>query len=379
MDPKLAIDGGEPVFPDGFVSWPKPDRQIEQQLMHAYSSGDWGRYHGQNCEQLRSVISNYHDNALVQLCSSGTIAVELGLRAVGVGEGDKVVLAGYDFSGNFRAIENLGAKPVLIDVLKNGWTINFEQLAEVTSDRTKAILVSHLHSDLAAMQAIQDFAKQRGVAVVEDACQSPGAKVQAKTAGLWGDVGVLSFGGSKLLSSGRGGAVFTKQESLFQRIKIYCERGNDAYALSELQAAVLIPQWQQLDRMNEVRYLNASRVIEETKRLSLFRERIESDSQMVPSFFKVSWLMSAEAVLQKERITAAMRAEGVDMNFGFRGFTKRSERRCLKPVSLPESETASNATLLLHHPILLESSSIIDRLIFAIKKVSNAWNQGSSE
>src|SRR5205807_8690220 len=80
-----------------------------------------------------------------------------------------------------------------------------------------------------------------------------GAIVAGKPAGAWGDCGVLSFGGSKLLRAGRGGAIMTHREDVLQRIKIYCERGNDAFPLSELQAAVLVPQIPKLAATNDRR------------------------------------------------------------------------------------------------------------------------------
>ena len=78
--------------------------------------------------------------------------------------------------------------------------------------------------------------------MIEDACQAPGAMLEGRRAGTFGDVGVLSFGGSKLLTSGRGGAVLTSDAHMAQRIRLYTQRGNEAYPLSEMQAAVVLPQ-----------------------------------------------------------------------------------------------------------------------------------------
>src|SRR5262249_4920495 len=148
----------------------------------------------------------------------------------------------YDFPGNFRAIEAIGARPVLVDLAAGAWTLDVEQVLAAISSQTKAIIVSHLHGSLADMRRLREIADERGLAVVEDACQVPGARVEGKAAGSWGDCGVFSFGGSKLLTAGRGGAVVTNRDEVVQRIKIYCERGNDAFPMSELQAAVLEPQ-----------------------------------------------------------------------------------------------------------------------------------------
>ena len=182
-----------------------------------------------------------------------------GLR---VSDGDEVILAGYDFPGNFRAVEAVGAVPVLVDIQRRTWCLDAAQLELAWSPRVRAILVSHLHGGLAAMPEIRAWADLRAVAVVEDACQVPGARIDGRLAGTWGDVGVLSFGGSKLLSAGRGGALLTDRSDVVQRIKIYSERGNQAYPLSELQAAVLLPQLESLAERNQQRLENAMRLLE---------------------------------------------------------------------------------------------------------------------
>src|SRR5262245_18803131 len=88
------------------------------------------------------------------------------------------------------------------------------------------------------MARLRDLADQHRFAIIQDACQVPGAIVAGKQAGSWGDCGVFSFGGSKLLTAGRGGAIVTSRDDVLQRIKITCERGNNAFLFSELQAAV---------------------------------------------------------------------------------------------------------------------------------------------
>src|SRR5437763_375725 len=98
--------------------------------------------------------------------------------------------------------------------------------------------------------------------IVEDACQCPGALIDGKRAGAWGDVGVLSFGGSKLLTAGRGGAILTADAGAHQRARLWQNRANVVCPLSELQAAVLLPQLETLDarnarRLEQVRRLNS--------------------------------------------------------------------------------------------------------------------------
>src|SRR5688572_9745921 len=229
-------DSGSGVTKASPPSWPVPDEDVLAALTAAYRDGSWGRYDGPHGRRMMERLQAMHRAAEVLLCSSGTIAVELALRGLKIGAGDEVILAGYDFPGNFRAIEAVGARPVLIDVAQDRWTLAPYMLAAAVSPQTKAVIVSHLHGDLADVETIGAIARELQLKVVEDACQVPGAIIERKPAGSLGDVSVLSFGGSKLLTAGRGGAVLTSQAEIVQRIRVFTSRGNEAFPLSELQA-----------------------------------------------------------------------------------------------------------------------------------------------
>ncbi|MCA9270789.1 MAG: aminotransferase class V-fold PLP-dependent enzyme, partial [Planctomycetales bacterium] len=207
-----AFLGGAPLLPGGPPDWPPADENVRENLLAAYREGAWGKYRGEYVPRLESLVAQRHETPLALACCSGTIAVELALRGLRIGPADEVLLAGYDFAGNFRAIEAVGATPVLVDLEPGTWTMDPQQAADAIGPATKAMIVSHLHSSVAPMRELVDLARQRGLRVVEDACQAQGAIVQGRPAGAWGDVGVWSFGGSKLLSAGRGGAIFTRHE-----------------------------------------------------------------------------------------------------------------------------------------------------------------------
>ena len=224
-------DEGTPLLPEGPPTWPRPNEAVRLALEQAYADGSWGKYHGQHCERLRERLAQMHGVQHAWLCSSGTIAVELALRGLKIGPGDEVILAAYDFPGNFRAIEAVGARPVLVDLAAGTWTLDVDRAAEAISPQTKAMIVSHLHGSLADMPRLHKLADETDLAIVEDACQVPGARINGRPAGSFGDCGILSFGGSKLLTAGRGGAVVTGDAALLQRAKVYCERGNHGYPL----------------------------------------------------------------------------------------------------------------------------------------------------
>ena len=375
----LAIDGGPPVLPEGPPAWPRPDEAIRAALDAAYADGSWGRYQGPHCERLRELLTALCGVKHAWLCSSGTIAVELALRGLRIGSGDEVILAAYDFPGNFRAIEALGARPVLVDLAAGTWTIDVEQVARATTKETKAVIVSHLHGSLADMPRLRQIADERGLGIVEDACQTPGATVAGKPAGAWGECGVFSFGGSKLLTAGRGGAIVTNRDDVLQRIKISCERGNDAFPLSELQAAVLAPQIPQLKAANEQRLNAVEELLTACQDLNgLLSLELPTGSQNVPAFYKLPWLLNGNQYAcdspgfeqVRSGFTAALQAEGVAIDAGFRGFARRTNQRCRVVGDLPHARRAAASTVILHHPVLLESPQIISRVASAIHKVA---------
>lgn len=362
---------------DGPPPWPLEDDDVRAALLAVYSSGDWGRYHGQSTARLVELLAEMHAVEHAYLCSSGTFAVELALRGLKVGPGDEVILAAYDFSGNFRAIEAVGARPVLVDIDPGNWCLTAESIESGLSECTRAIIVSHLHGGLAPMRAIQSLAAAHRVAVIEDACQSPGAVVQGRLAGTWGDVGVLSFGGSKLLTSGRGGAVLTSRADVLQRIKVYCERGNHAFPMCELQAAVLPAQLEKLAARNHQRRESADWLREECRRFPFLRSLENPPDSGEPAYYKMAWLYDADALgcRPREMFLAAIQAEGVHMDAGFHGFVKRPESRCRKVGDLVNSARAAETGVLLHHPILLRPRAELEAVVQTLEKIQTQWQE----
>lgn len=348
--------------------WPRDDAEVREALAAALADGSWGRYHGPHVERLSAALSESFASPYVLPCCSGTFAVELALRAVQIGEGDEVLLAGYDFPGNFRAIEAIGARPVLVDIDPAGWAIDHRLLAAACGDRTRAVVVSHLHGGLAPMREVMHAAAEQGLKVIEDACQCPGAVVQGRWAGTWGDCGVLSFGGSKLLTAGRGGAVMTRDAAAHQRAKIYCDRGNHAFPLSELQAAVLLPQLVRLAERNQQRARAVARLLERLENAPALVPRVSDLEASSPAYYKVGFLYDAAAGggRNREQFILAAQAAGVPIDAGFRGFALRGARRCRVYGDLSASRRAAEEALVLHHPVLLEPLETIDCLVHSL-------------
>jgi dTDP-4-amino-4,6-dideoxygalactose transaminase len=321
---------------------------------------------------LERAIADFHDTPHVTLCCSGTVAVELALRGANVRPGDEVLLAGYDFPGNFRAIEAVGARPALVDLAPRSWCLDAGLLEAAIGPDTRAIVVSHLHGTLAPMDRIMAVARARNVAVVEDACQSPGAMIAGRRAGAWGDVGVLSFGGSKLLTAGRGGALLTSSPEIHQRIKVFVDRGNQAFPLSELQAAVLLPQLAKLLDRNETRSRHVAQFTAALAGLPLqFAAPAVAGDQ--PAYYKLAAQFDGGGRVARDQILAAFAEHRLPFDAGFRGFALRGSKRCRQATDLPNCRAAATDTILLHHPVLLGAPETIAALADETRKVLAAF------
>jgi dTDP-4-amino-4,6-dideoxygalactose transaminase len=371
MDELPAMLGGPAVCPDGPPDWPMADLDVRAALEAAWVDGSWGRYHGPRVAALEEELSRFHDVPLVLTCASGTLAGEAALRAAAVRPGDEVILAAYEYEANFLNIHAVGARPVLVDVRPDDCQLDPAGLEAAMSPAVRAIIVSHLHGGLARMRTLRAFADAHRVALIEDAAQATGATIDGRKAGSWGDAGVLSFGGSKLLTAGRGGALLVRDAAARQRAKVWLSRGIQEWAaLSELQAAVLLPQSRKLDektrhRAAQVRLLRT--LIADLPGLRLFDH---ADPAALPAYYKVGFLYDEAAFgLPRELFVEALRREGVAFDEGFRALhIGRGANRFRTASGLIHAEAAHRRVVKLHHPILSLGPGGVESVALALRK-----------
>jgi dTDP-4-amino-4,6-dideoxygalactose transaminase len=201
---------------------------------------------------------------------SGTDALAIALRAAGIGEGDEVVTVSHTATATIAAIEMAGALPVLVDVDRSTMTMAPGEIGVVSGPRTRAVVPVHLYGQPAAMEAIRDIAAQRGLVVVEDACQAHGAEVLGRKVGTIGVAGAFSFYPTKNLGAfGDGGAITTNDEAVADAARRLRQYGWDGHRsaqvagvnsrLDELQAAVLRVKLRHLSEAMERRRAIAAR------------------------------------------------------------------------------------------------------------------------
>jgi dTDP-4-amino-4,6-dideoxygalactose transaminase len=199
---------------------------------------------------------------------SGTSALELALRAFGIGPGDQVITTANTFIATALAISYTGATPVLVDVDPQTYTMDISRLEGAVTDHTKAIIPVHLYGQPADMGPILEIAQRHGITVIEDACQAHGAKYKGKRVGSLGHAAAFSFYPAKNLGAyGDGGMVVTNDERVAESVRMLRDYGQREkyrhvlrgynHRLDTLQAAVLRVKLQHLDAWNAARCQHA--------------------------------------------------------------------------------------------------------------------------
>ena len=225
---------------------------------------------GPKVAELETAVAAYCGARHAVGVASGSDAILLALMALGIGEGDEVVTSPYTFFSTVSSITRLGARPVFADIDPRTCNIDPALVASAVTRKTRAIVVVHLYGQTCEMDPIAELAGARGIAVVEDACQSIGALYKGRSAGSIGEAGCLSFFPSKNLGGfGDGGMVLTGESGLAEKIRTLRVHGSrEKYhhefvginsRLDALQAAVLLVKMRHLEGWHEGRRRNAAR------------------------------------------------------------------------------------------------------------------------
>ena len=196
--------------------------------------------------------------------SSGTAALELALRGLGVGPGDEVIVPTYSFIATAEAVSTVGATPVIVDVEEETALITAEIVADAITERTRCVIPVHLFGRTVEMDPLLELCREREIRVVEDACQAHGALYRGKPVGSLGDAGCFSFYPTKNLGGwGDGGAFVSNDPELSHRVRLlrshgegtrhHHEMATGTHRLDTLQAAILDVKLRHLEDWNQRR------------------------------------------------------------------------------------------------------------------------------
>jgi len=219
---------------------------------------------GENVFHLEREFADYCGVRFAVGVGSGTDALHLSLRAVGVGRDDEVITVANTFIATAEAIVQTGARPVFVDIDAETYTMDPTKVEAAITERTRAILPVHLYGHPADMDPIMAIARKHGLKVIEDACQAHGAEYKGVKMGTIGDAGAFSFYYSKNLGAyGEGGMVVTKDREIATQAQMLRDHGrNGKYQhtvmatnsrLDEIQSAILRVKLRHLDEWNTMR------------------------------------------------------------------------------------------------------------------------------
>lgn len=240
-------------------------------FQHVFEEGIF--IQGQECRLFEKEFADYCGARYAVGVASGLDALSLALRALGIAEGDEVILPANTFIATALAVSSVGATVVVVDPDEKTCNMTADACESAITKRTKAIIPVHLYGQAAEIQDITELAHSRGIKVVEDCAQAHGAKYAGKSVGTFGDIGCFSFyPGKNLGALGDGGAVITDDERLATQIARIANYGSDVKyhhvdkgmnsRLDELQAAFLRIKLRHLDEYIIERQWIANRYLE---------------------------------------------------------------------------------------------------------------------
>lgn len=212
---------------------------------------------------LEKEVANKVNSKYAQAVSSGSTALKVALKALGVKSGDEVITQSFTFVATVEAILEIGATPVIVDIDK---TLNMcpKSFESAITDKTKVVIPVHMLGVTAQMDEIVSIAKKNNILILEDTAQGLGGKFDGKYLGTIGDIGTYSFDGGKTVICGEGGMVVTNDEAKYITARAYHDHGHEYsttkgrgvedalctgfnYRMSELQAAFGLAQFKKLD------------------------------------------------------------------------------------------------------------------------------------
>ena len=308
---------------------------------------------------------------------SGTDALQLALRACGIGPGDEVITASFTSVATVAAIELTGARPVLVDIDPRHYTLDPEKVAAAVTPNTRAVIPVHLYGSPADLESTLAVAQQHNLRVVEDCAQAHGAMYRGKKAGAGGHISAFSFYPTKNLGAyGDGGAVVTDDPALAEHVRLLRQYGwRDRQVstlkglnsrLDELQAAILRVKLQHLDEWNAKR-----------KQLALrYQDLLRDTGLTLPSHLKHSLPVNHLYVVrspERDSLRAFLSDKGIQTLIHYPQpvhLQPAYSNLGYKPGSLPCSEAAAREVLSL--PLYPEmSEDMVEMVCRGIKEFMN--------
>ena len=255
--------------------------------------------------------------------SNGTTALHLALVTLGIGPGDEVIVPTLTFIATANAVHYTGAKPVFADSEPQTWNMDAEDVARCITPRTKAIIPVHVYGHPVNMGPILDLAAQHNLFVIEDAAEAHGARYQNKRVGSLGKMGVFSFYGNKIITTGEGGMITTDDDVLAERARFLRDHAMSPnkrywhteigfnYRMTNIQAAMGVAQMEKIEEYVERKRKIASsynQALQGIPGISLPPEAAWATSV----YWMYSILVDAPYQLSRDELMKALRTHNID-------------------------------------------------------------------
>jgi dTDP-4-amino-4,6-dideoxygalactose transaminase len=332
MKSPLALLGGQPLRTRFFTRWPIFDERERAQLADVLESASWGGFPSPNrkAAEFAARFAEFQGARFVIPTTSGTSALEVALKALGVGPGDEVIVPAITFAATAYAPVACMARPVFADVDPATACMDPASVRRLVTRRTRAIIPVHYGASCADVDALGAIARERSIPIVEDCAHVPGARWRERGAGSWGALGCFSFQTTKPMTAGEGGAITTDDPDLEQRCQslINCGRRRPTdtfespllganYRMTEWQCGVLLAQIDRMPEQIERKSAHAARLragLDAIQGLSAVPRDSRLTREVIYAFvFRVD---EAALGVSRNRFVRALRAEGIPAGIG---------------------------------------------------------------
>ncbi len=329
---------------------------------------------GEEVERFEDEFSKYIGMKYAVGVNSGSDALYLALRALGIGKGDEVITVSHTFISTVDAVVRNGAKPVFVDIDPVIYCIDVTKIEQLITKRTKAILPVHLYGHPADMQPVMEIARKYKLTVIEDACQAHGAEYKGNKVGSIGDIGCFSFYPVKNLGScGDGGIAVTADKELATKLRMLRNYGQSRKyyhdfvgvnsRLDEIQAAILRMKLKRLDEWNERRRSVAK----------LYRELLGDSSVIIPGekeYAKHVYHLYVIGCKERDKLQQRLSRSGIQtqIHYPVPVHSQKAYLGLTTDVNLPVTERICHQILSLPiHPFLHK-----DEILTIVESVRNA-------
>ena len=405
-DVRLAVDGGPKTREAGWPAWPVFDEQEERALLDVLHSGQWWGVGGSRVPRFEEAFARFQDARFGCCVTNGTAALEVALRALGIGCRDEVIVPPYTFIATASSVLAVSAAPVFVDIEPDTLNMDPARIEEAITARTKAIIPVHIAGRPADMNAILAIARKHNLVVIEDAAQAHGASYNGTHIGAIGDAGTFSFQASKNLNAGEGGIVLTNDPETADKLWSVANVGRTRtgkwyehhvlggnFRMTEWQAAILLCQLERVPAQTARRGENAAYLTQllcDVPGIRLMR----SDPRVTchaHHLFAFRYDAAAFGGRTREQFLEALNAEGIGAGAGYVPLYREVvfQRKATGDGSwcqagrqidyaafaerCPVCEEVCRDAVWLFQSQLLGPRSDMDDIASAIRKIQRAW------